>query len=255
MTDSASSEDLPDRLESLLLERGWTVSAVAEGRYKRMSPQGGPSRIRQSLLIPTNPDMWDYTELLDEAVRAAVSRFSVARSAEAIEGLLRDQVVDDVIRFAKESHLPEGQISWSQGEAVMRSMRQSLVASAKATAEKAAYFGHKHSGYGGQFLEQVRMGQTEIGSFVVTAHTRANSTVFAVKGEKGRIDHRFAGRGSNNDGSAHYCRIRARRQFSIGSSTAFLSGGCPKTTSFYYGSSTGHHAPRGRRTWGRQPCR
>jgi hypothetical protein len=153
-----------------------------DGRYKRLSPHL-PDRNerwlagRESLLIPTDPETVDYRELLQEALEAATKRFAVASSDNELRALLALSALDDVIKFSKESELAEGEIDWMSGESMVESLRVSLLSSAKATVEKKSYFGHKFANFASRYLSTVRMGQTERGSFIVTAHSRASTQI------------------------------------------------------------------------------
>jgi hypothetical protein len=185
MTDIVTSGSDAVLFAELLTQRGWRTTTERQGLYRRMVPAGERAGSHQSLLIPINPDMSDYTELLDTAVYEAVETFHLAPSLGELRALLGQLSGDDVIRFAKESSYSGGEISWSQGEAVISSMRQSLTASAKATAERASYYGHRMTGVANRYLDHVRMGQTEVGSFVVTAHARPTTSILVEAAAKG----------------------------------------------------------------------
>ena len=75
--------------------------------------------------------------------------------------------------WSKETALPAGVISWEEGESLYGSARGQLVASAKSSKEKKRYHGNTSAYLARQFIDSTWMGQTDIGSFVITAYTPA----------------------------------------------------------------------------------
>ena len=82
----------------------------------------------------------------------------------------------DSTRWKKETALDAGVIAWDQGEALFLAARSQLVASAKSTREPRRYHGNTSAYVAKRFLESSFMGQTDIGSFIVTAYTPADPT-------------------------------------------------------------------------------
>jgi hypothetical protein len=87
----------------------------------------------------------------------------------------------DATRWQKESALASGLISWDIGEELYAAARSGLAAAAKATQKPRRYFGNSSSWIAKQFLADTLMGQTEIGSFIVTAYTPQNQRFFYSK--------------------------------------------------------------------------
>jgi hypothetical protein len=81
----------------------------------------------------------------------------------------------------KESALESGMISWDIGEELYSAARSSLAAAAKATREPRRYFGNSAAYIAKRFLADAFMGQTEIGSFIVTACTPSTQRFFYSK--------------------------------------------------------------------------
>jgi len=166
---------LPQVLESL----GWTAEAAPSGRSYRLwfnRSNGG-----EQLLVPTDPSKSDYTDLL-----ARVDRTLRADYGRAFEETLRLTLLQvrthlDATRWVKETPLDSGMIAWDIGEEVFQVARSSLAAAAKATRETRRYFGNSSSYIAKQFLADTLMGQTEVGSFIVTAYTPSNRRFFYSK--------------------------------------------------------------------------
>jgi hypothetical protein len=112
--------------------------------------------------------MEDYRDLLREVIgRLASTRDPQAERMLGRLGsgdLLRDQV-----RFRKDVQTVAGAISWPAGEDLVTSARKALVAAAKAQRSRRAYYGNRNSKFAQSYLSSVLMGQTEVGSYVVTA--------------------------------------------------------------------------------------
>lgn len=72
--------------------------------------------------------------------------------------------------WKKESTIDAGLISWTQGEQLYAAAREMLVAAAKASRERRMYHGNASAHVAKSFLSSCLMGQTQVGSFIITAH-------------------------------------------------------------------------------------
>ncbi|MGV0715902.1 hypothetical protein ABQE93_10895 [Mycolicibacterium sp. XJ662] len=90
----------------------------------------------------------------------------------------------DGTRWEKETALDAGLIQWGEGESLHASVRAALSAAAKATKEQRRYFGSSAAYIARQFLAATYMGQTEIGSYAVTAFSPSGSRFFFSKAEE-----------------------------------------------------------------------
>jgi hypothetical protein len=169
------------RLRVMLQDAGWRVTGEREGLYVRLAPDSEYMGPQGSLLIPTNPDSADYAELLMEALH--LLRTS---SGDLWSRLLLPQlstVPTDAFRFRKESAAPKGLIPWEEGETLINSARATLIAGAKSYMEPVRYFNNKFGQFANRYLDTILMGQTGVGSYVVTAYAPVQSRV-ALKGGK-----------------------------------------------------------------------
>ncbi len=156
----------PELLARALTDVGWRLmgkSKSGNARYEDI--QFGA---RRWILVPEDLRVPGAAELLSDAWRQLV---------ELSPGLL-ERILDqdfsglhDSVRFRKETAAPRGLILWHEGEQLVRAARETLAAGAKAFSGKRAYFGNSNSGIVQRYLSATYMGQTGIGSYVVTALT------------------------------------------------------------------------------------
>ncbi|MFI6466644.1 hypothetical protein [Streptomyces sp. NPDC050528] len=76
----------------------------------------------------------------------------------------------DELKFHKEAPSRRGTIPWSAGEDLHAGARKSMLVAAKTRKSKSAYYGNSNSFLAKTFLDSVLMGQTEVGSYVITAY-------------------------------------------------------------------------------------
>ncbi|MCV7518113.1 hypothetical protein M3E11_005815 [Micrococcus luteus] len=159
----------PALLVQALGDAGWQVMGRSRTAIRLESPKPGP---RVWVLVPVSREVPGATDMLREALEQVATT-----SSEGLHGL--SALVDvrhlaghrDSVRFRKETSAPRGLIQWSAGQELIEAARQTLVATAKAYMGTAPYFGNSHSGFAKRYLDACYMGQTGIGSYVVTALT------------------------------------------------------------------------------------
>lgn len=171
---SAELPDLRARAETtvaLLMHFSWSIEAEVPGRYVVWGQRGDDEQI----LVPTDPTRGDYAVLLQRALSTLERRYG--GEAVRVEDLLRLQLAAalDLTRWKKESSVDAGLIAWEQGMALYQAASDSLSAAAKATHERRLHYGTSGAYLAHEFLDRTLMGQTQIGSFVVTAHTPSNA--------------------------------------------------------------------------------
>ncbi|MFF4188839.1 hypothetical protein ACFYZ9_37140 [Streptomyces sp. NPDC001691] len=166
----------PDRLGELLTEAGWQQVGGRRGIYKRFLPPGGKSSAfgKSSLLIPLDNSAPEFSELL----RAALLEISQDWElwSRSIYPRLAVEASDE-FRFRKESSAPSGLIEWRHGEELIESARKMLIAGAKSYISPGRHFVNRNGRFAGRYLDQVLMGQTAPGSYIVTAYAPPNGYV------------------------------------------------------------------------------
>lgn len=159
----------PALLLQALGDAGWRTLGRSRTAVRLESPAPGP---RVWVLVPISREVPGATEMIQAALDQAAST-----AGEGFHGLatlldVRSMAGQrDSVRFRKETSAPRGLIRWRLGQELIEAARQTLVATAKAYAGTAPYYGNAHSGFARRYLDACYMGQTGIGSYVVTALT------------------------------------------------------------------------------------
>ncbi|MFD7320664.1 hypothetical protein ACFV9D_06165 [Streptomyces sp. NPDC059875] len=125
-------------------------------------------------MVPLDKSAPEFSEML----HAALSQLSQDRElwTRAIYPRLAVDSSDE-FRFRKESSAPSGFISWRDGETLIESARRTLVAGAKSYISPGRHFVNRNGRFASRYLDQVLMGQTAPGSYIVTAYAPPNAAV------------------------------------------------------------------------------
>ncbi|WP_426171645.1 hypothetical protein [Microbacterium sp. DWRC1-3] len=159
-------------ITALLRRLQWAPASKAPGRYEVWSPRDSDL---EEVIVPLNPESGDYLQLLNRARRYLLHRYG--SEAERIEALILISATADLdsTQWKKDTTVDAGLIPWAQGEAIFDAARDSLVAAARAVRSKRTVQGKSSGFLAKRFMEQVFMGQTEVGSYIVTAHIPAST--------------------------------------------------------------------------------
>ncbi len=152
----------------LLLKLGWQEFAGVPERYSVWRPRD--ERVDGEILLPVNPALSDFPMMVDRAIRDLMRRYGLEaeKNLRLIEVSQSAQL--DETEWRKESPI-EGMIGWTEGEELYASARAQLVASAKSSKERRPYHGKAGAYLANNFLAKTLMGQTDVGSFIITAYT------------------------------------------------------------------------------------
>ncbi|WP_156720783.1 hypothetical protein [Mycobacterium sp. Root135] len=131
-----------------------------------------------NILVPVDPHKADFDQLLDRAYKALVYQHGAdfERAAELLEVQRRSSL--DATRWSKESFLDTGMIQWNIGQKLHEVAHDALAASAKASQRPRRYYGNFSPYIARKLLDATLMGQSELGSYVVTAYIPANARFF-----------------------------------------------------------------------------
>lgn len=171
-SDLAIDDINPDHVNLLLEQTGWERRGGRPGSYSRwVLPTVAGVTEPASVIIPLDRRNADFTELLEEALSRLRQLASTHRPWAM--PVLREltHAPGDELRFRKNIPTTRGAVPWSAGEELFSGARGILVAGAKARLSRQAYYGQKNGRFAKRFLESVLMGQTEEGSYIVTAFT------------------------------------------------------------------------------------
>ncbi|MGV2918990.1 hypothetical protein [Streptomyces alfalfae] len=161
---------LTDRQLALALQNnGWQKYGGQENLYSRWRPiSEGGERVR-GVLLPQDAETEDYFELLSQAV-AQAWKMGDGDIRSLLERAATLHSLGDEVKFHKEARSQRGTIPWTAGEDLHAGAQKSMVVGAKTRKSKAAYFGNANYFLAKSFLDSVLMGQTEVGSYVITAY-------------------------------------------------------------------------------------
>ncbi|WP_326652594.1 hypothetical protein [Streptomyces sp. NBC_01750] len=155
------------QLAHLLEVNGWEKFGGQTNMYSRWRPAGREAE--RGLLLPQNDELVDYSDLFAQAV-AQAWKLGDSRLRTLLERAATVQTLGDEMKFHKEARTYVGTIQWLAGEDLHAAARKSMTVAAKSRKSKLAYFGNSNAHLARSFLESVLMGQTEVGSYVVTAY-------------------------------------------------------------------------------------
>ncbi|MFD7656937.1 hypothetical protein ACFV4N_23440 [Actinosynnema sp. NPDC059797] len=165
-------------MSAALSKFGWRLIGGKEGLYSRWAY--GEDRSAR-IIIPLDASKPDFDELLTDAVSSLAALHTeparrVLRVVSARPG--------DELKFRKASDTPMGTIRWDLGQELIQAANDTLVASAKAASDRRPFFRNSNWFIAKDFLQSVLMGQTEVGSYVVTAYTPPDQTFFEKESQK-----------------------------------------------------------------------
>lgn len=180
---------------------GWQLAGGIPGRYELWRPDptisrlGGAASITDleadewqdaEALVPLDPSRRDFPVLMGRARKTLTEVMGVeaSRFFDTLAQTVRAAL--DATRFKKSTSFDNGLIAWEQGESLYDAARQGLMAAAKASKTPRRYHGNASAYLAHQFLESAMMGQTEIGSYVVTAYSPANKRFHTTQAEADR---------------------------------------------------------------------
>lgn len=169
-------------LRRALRRLGWVQVGSFRDALQYWEPRS-PDRTAPSslgldrLIVPIHDDSDDTQDLLDEASMALLQRYGAdfSQTLEMIE-LMTARHLDE-IEVRRETPDHAGLIRWNLGNEAIESTRGVLAASARAAMSKKKRFASAENVISEEFLSQCYMGQTKVGSYVVTALTPAEAAI------------------------------------------------------------------------------
>ncbi len=175
-TQGDAASPSPRRLIRLLQESGWEVVGGRDNAYVRFQAPGDElGARRRTLLVPVDENAGDFPELMREAINALRALPSDSAAMTLFSRLTSSPT--DQFEFTKETAAPRGWIRWSEGETLIESARKLLLVGAKGARERRKYFGNRYGQFANRFLDEVMMGQTEVGSYVVRAYVPVDRAI------------------------------------------------------------------------------
>lgn len=154
----------PSQIEVYLLARGWESKRRTTMFSTWAAPPDAP--LRAQLFLPLSPKPADYEERLDDFVRDLAE----------IQGEHRDVLITnlryaaaDLVRVRLVSpRVGPGELPIGDGADLIEGAREMMLAAACASVDTRPNFGPRKPRQAIDYLDGVRLGQTERGSYVVT---------------------------------------------------------------------------------------
>ena len=168
-------------ITAVLRHFDWSPVSKAPGLYEIWTPDTDDASEEEQVLLPLDPDRSDYVDLLERAQRIVLAHYG--RAARNLLNTIRmsAEALLSTTQWSKETFLSPGVISWEEGESLYGSARAQLIASAKSSREKRRYHRNASAFLAKQFIDSTLMGQTDVGSFVITAYTPTQQRFHASK--------------------------------------------------------------------------
>lgn len=155
----------------------WVPTAAA-------SLPSGARRDFVSIKIPTNSQNSDFEILVDRAFQEL--RNYVPGELDSTLDLARVKIeysLDELV-VRRETGSIDGTVSWGAGAEMVAGAQRLLAAAAKASNQKRARFSSSQYVVAEDFLSKCRMGQTRVGSYVITALVPATQTIETSRAKK-----------------------------------------------------------------------
>ncbi len=171
MTTPEAAELDTRMITAVLRHFDWSPVSKAPGLYEIWAPDADDAPEEEQVLLPLDPHRGDYAYLLERAQRLVLAHYGRAARDLLSTIKMSTEALLSTTQWSKETALPAGVISWEEGEGLYGSARAQLIASAKSTKEKKRYHGNASAFLAKQFIDSTLMGQTDVGSFIITAYT------------------------------------------------------------------------------------
>jgi hypothetical protein len=156
-----------DLMATLLDHFDWHRVGGMPGLFDVWAAADGKSEV----VLPLDPARADFARLLAVAEREVSARLG-GEGSRYLELLkISEAAALEQTHWQKQTSVSAGLIPWDQGEILYASARGMLLASAKSTREPKMYHGNSSAFLAKRFMEECLMGQTAVGSFIITAHT------------------------------------------------------------------------------------
>lgn len=173
--DAPATPVNPEVLQQLLQRFDWHLASAAHDAYEVWHHE---QQRDVELIFPRDPDRGDYSYLLARLYRSLVHQYGadVSRQAELISFQMKSLL--DATKWLKKTILETGMIQWDPGQDLHDVARTSLSIAAKASHKPRRYYGNASPYIAKKFIDATLMGQTEFGSYVVTAYTPSGERFF-----------------------------------------------------------------------------
>lgn len=197
MTELSLSTDV---LRRSMKRLGWSTVGSFRNDLQYWEPRGLEEQQAGMLelprvILPLQENASDAEDLLDDAALFLSQQYGqeFKNVVETVRLMLSRHL--DEIEVRRATSNAAGLIQWQLGNDAIASTREILSASAKAASSRRKRFFNAESIIAEEFLAQCYMGQTKVGSYVVTALTPAEASLATSRSQKNdKLHPRIEGR-------------------------------------------------------------
>jgi len=170
------STDVPTEVEQLLGLLGWVKHGGVDGAFSAWRREG----VEAEALAPQDREAGDW-EFMTSDILQLLRRVHGGSAVErAVVGVRLGQSDLEETRWHRGSDASNaGIISWPEGEVFHASIRNQLMAAAKAHRDPRPYFGSARNYVAQDFISKSYLGQSDVGSYVLTALTPRSRLIYA----------------------------------------------------------------------------
>lgn len=164
----------PDQLRAYLVQTGWTSESKI-GEFATVWHRPSELEFEHEVLFPEKIELRDYVERIADAV-VNISTFekrSTYKVAKDIANFFSDTVSIRVVH----NDVENGTIPLEDGVKLFEKAKDLLSSAALSTISKKRYFFGSRPAEASNFLSKVRLGQTEIGSYIVNVVVPLNTEI------------------------------------------------------------------------------
>lgn len=148
-------------LRAYLLAQGWAVTDKIKDKAIVLSKEG----ISDELILPIRKDLGDFALRLSELLKT-LTNIENRSMLSLVDDINKSGV--DVIRIRMTEGTEDGSIPLSSTADVFYNSREMLLAAACAAQQPKKIYGSRKTEEALSYLDKVRVGQTEYGSFILT---------------------------------------------------------------------------------------
>lgn len=177
MSDSAADRVGYQEVRDYLKHRGWTPVLSKRPYVAILRSPDGTSEVQ----VPLERDLADYADAIETIARRA-AQFERRSASSVMHDFLQPR--RDVVRFSLEGQrTSDGTIGLLDGLAMLGGAKKSLLASACSVKRPARFHPRMALAEADAYVHSCNLGQTEVGSFVLTIETPHDSGAPSVVGE------------------------------------------------------------------------
>ncbi|MDQ2076378.1 hypothetical protein [Marinimicrobium sp. ABcell2] len=154
----------PEQLRAYLLQTGWRSDSKI-GEFATVWHRPSESEFEYEVLLPERVDLRDYKDRVADAI-VSISAFEKRTESKVLKDIA-NYFSDTVSIRVVHNDVENGTIPLEDGVKLFEKAKDLLSSAALSTISKKRYFFGSRPSEASNFLSKVRLGQTEIGSYVV----------------------------------------------------------------------------------------